>query len=113
MHECFICFSGLDLIELGENVARASAAVTAVSVDSSLAETTDSKDICLSAGLPPPTYESIFGSARTIADMPPTYEEIVRQLRMHAYSMDELTTRTATVEEEEEFRPGEIRESRV
>ncbi|XP_067001031.1 uncharacterized protein [Anabrus simplex] len=93
--------SGLDLIELGENVVRAQQQNTRTSSTPSILDvdsetTSKGLDSPISTGMPPPTYESIFGSAE-INDLPPSYDEILRQLQ----------------EREEDYRPGEIRESRV
>ena len=107
--------SGLDLIELGENIVQAQQRTTPnVAVNSLAGSTpsildvdseTNSKDGCISPtldGFLPPTYESIFGS-ESMADLPPSYDEILRQLQAHESS--------ETVPEE--YQPGEIRESRV
>ncbi|XP_069681960.1 uncharacterized protein [Periplaneta americana] len=111
--------SGLDLIELGENVVRAQQRPTPTITLNSLADSTpsilevdsetNSKDGCLSptlGGLPPPTYESIFGS-QNMGDLPPSYDEILQQLQVQG--AEEETTETVP----EEYQPGEIRESRV
>jgi cathepsin F len=103
--------SGLDLIELGENVVQAQERRTANVTLNSLADSTpsildmdsetNSKDGCISptlSGLLPPTYESIFG-CESFADLPPSYDEI------QAQEVPENVT--------EEYQPGEIRESRV
>jgi len=107
--------SGLDLIELGENIVQAQQRTTSTVAVNSLAGSTpsildvdsetNSKDGCISPtleGFLPPTYESIFGS-ESMADLPPSYDEILQQLQAHESS--------ETVPEE--YQPGEIRESRV
>ncbi|KAK7794334.1 hypothetical protein R5R35_011270 [Gryllus longicercus] len=95
--------SGLDLIELGENVVRAQqqqirASSTPSILDVDSETTSKGLDSPVSTGMPPPTYESIFGSAE-IHDLPPSYDEILRQLHLHR--------------DDDEYGPGEIRESRV
>ncbi|PNF36501.1 hypothetical protein B7P43_G15882 [Cryptotermes secundus] len=107
--------SGLDLIELGENVVQAQQRPTLnVTLNSLTGSTpsildvdseTNSKDGCISptlGGLLPPTYESIFGS-ESMADLPPSYDEILQQVQVQE------TPETVN----EEYQPGEIRESRV
>jgi cathepsin F len=107
--------SGLDLIELGENVVQAQERPTPTITLNSLADSTpsildvdsetNSKDGCITptlGGLLPPTYESIFGS-ENMADLPPSYDEILQQLQ--AQEVPETTP--------EEYQAGEIRESRV
>lgn len=103
--------SGLDLIELGENVVQAQERCTPTVTLNSLADSspsildvdseTNSKDGCISptlSGLLPPTYESIFG-CESFADLPPSYDEIQSQESPETVI--------------EEYQPGEIRESRV
>ena len=107
--------SGLDLIELGENIVQAQQRSTPPVTLNSLAGSTpsildvdsetNSKDGCISptlGGYLPPTYESIFGS-ESMADLPPSYDEILQQLQAH----ESLETMN------DEYQPGEIRESRV
>jgi cathepsin F len=107
--------SGLDLIELGENVVQAQQQPTPTVTLNSLAGSmpsildmdseTNSKDGCISPTLGellPPTYESIFGS-ESMADLPPSYDEILQQAQVQE------TPETVN----EEYQPGEIRESRV
>lgn len=107
--------SGLDLIELGENIVQAQQRSTPTVTLNSLGDSTpsildvdsetNSKDGCISPtldGFLPPTYESIFGS-ESMSDLPPSYDEILLQLQAHESS------ETVT----EEYQPGEIRESRV
>lgn len=107
--------SGLDLIELGENIVQAQQRATPPITLNSLADSTpsildvdsetNSKDGCISptlGGSLPPTYESIFG-LESMADLPPSYDEILQQLQAHEVS--EAVT--------EDYQPGEIRESRV
>ena len=113
--------SGLDLIELGENVVRAQQRPTPTITLNSLADSTpsilevdsetNSKDGCISrtlGGLPPPTYESIFG-CDNISDLPPSYEEILQQIQQ----IESLEQAEPVPEESQEYEPGEIRESRV
>ena len=113
--------SGLDLIELGENVVRAQQRPTPTITLNSLADSTpsilevdsetNSKDGCISptlGGLPPPTYESIFG-CDSISDLPPSYEEILQQVQQ----IESLEQAEPVPEENQEYEPGEIRESRV
>jgi cathepsin F len=107
--------SGLDLIELGENVVHAQQQPTPTVTLESFAGSmpsildvdseTNSKDGCVSptlSGLLPPTYESIFGSD-SMADLPPSYDEILQQTPLQG------TPESMS----EEYEAGEIRESRV
>jgi cathepsin F len=107
--------SGLDLIELGENVVHAQQQPTPTATLDSFADSvpsildvdseTNSKDGCVSPTLSellPPTYESIFGSDST-ADLPPSYDEILQQVPVQG----------APETMNEEYEAGEIRESRV
>ncbi|XP_049827355.1 uncharacterized protein LOC126266835 isoform X2 [Schistocerca gregaria] len=158
--------SGLDLIELGENVVRAQqrqqhpprtpSSLAASSTPSVLEVDTEtlSKDGAGSPTIslhPPPTYESIFGCF-DMADLPPSYDEILRQIEMREFRVasrgggsdggggdgdtggggeeeclapngpppeadsrqPEAQPLTATIAEaEEDYEPGDIRESRV
>ncbi|KAJ9591575.1 hypothetical protein L9F63_001929, partial [Diploptera punctata] len=113
--------SGLDLIELGENVVRAQQRPTPTITLNSLADSTpsilevdsetNSKDGMISptlGGFPPPTYESIFG-CDSVSDLPPSYEEILQQVQR----IESLEQTEPVPEEEQDYEPGEIRESRV
>nr|CAD7574165.1 unnamed protein product [Timema californicum] len=116
--------SGLDLIELGENVVRAhqrrDTPALSISTPSILEVDSDttSKNGCASPvleGFPPPTYDSIFGGdCEETADLPPSYSEILRQLQALAEeSEDETMGPPSPIPGGEEYQPGEIRESRV
>ncbi|KAJ8884482.1 hypothetical protein PR048_016339 [Dryococelus australis] len=123
--------NGLDLIELGENVVRAqqraipppTPSVTTGSVPSILEvdSETNSKG-CISPvqeSFPPPAYDTIFGG-ENVADLPPSYSEILRQLQSFGSAENENENENETIEPTdngppaiEGYQPGEIRESRV
>ncbi|XP_046402363.1 uncharacterized protein LOC124168266 [Ischnura elegans] len=104
--------SGVDLVELGEASVRDLPALPAPTPPSQSegnttpvdSEGTKGSMASLAPVFPPPSYDSIYG----LADLPPSYDEILRQLRAEEIMLREI--REDRYWEEEESREASIRQ---